>query len=144
MASAITNDGKKMILDHALRGTAIPGSGWKIHLAVAAYSPTEDTATLGSSNLVGASGGYTLESSSTGWPDSDLAADDTADSASAKAKDIVCAGAITDARYALLTDANGTTANRVVYAFWDLGGNKSVSSGQNLTLQDLELKFTDA
>ena len=45
---------------------------------------------------------------------------------------------------AILTDDNGTANSRVIYAYFDLGGSKSVDAGQTLTLQNLEMKLSDS
>jgi len=47
------------------------------------------------------------------------------------------------ARYAILTDDNGTQSAREVYAFWDLTSDRSVSDTQSLTLADLELRGSE-
>ena len=47
------------------------------------------------------------------------------------------------ARYAVLTDDNVTQGSREVYFYWDLVSDRSVSSGQTLTLQDMETRVTE-
>ncbi len=47
------------------------------------------------------------------------------------------------ARYAVLTDDNGTIGNRQVFCFWDLVSDRVVSVGQNLTLQNLEMQLAE-
>jgi hypothetical protein len=42
-----------------------------------------------------------------------------------------------------LTTDEGTVANRQILAFWDLSADRTVSVGQTLTLQNLELRFTE-
>jgi hypothetical protein len=44
----------------------------------------------------------------------------------------------------VLVDGNADPANDDVWAYWDLGGAKSVSSGQTLTLQDLEIDLLNS
>ena len=44
------------------------------------------------------------------------------------------------ARWAGMTDDNVTVANRKVWMYWDLGGDKSVTVGNPLTLQDLTFR----
>ncbi len=46
------------------------------------------------------------------------------------------------ARWAVLTDDNATVDSRQVLAYWDLGGDKSVTDGNPLTLADLTLRDT--
>lgn len=48
------------------------------------------------------------------------------------------------ASYAVLLDDNGTIANREVLAYWSLTSARSVSTGQTLTLQDLELRLLES
>lgn len=48
------------------------------------------------------------------------------------------------ARYAVLTDDNATVGNREVLAYWDLTSDRTVSDGQTLTLQDLEIDANES
>jgi len=48
----------------------------------------------------------------------------------------------TVARWAVLTDNNATIDSRVVIAWWDLSSGRSVSDGNSLTLEDLEIRLT--
>lgn len=79
-----------------------------------------------------------------------LTEDDTSDVAYVQVKDVVwtaAGGALpvsgNGARYAVLLDDNATVGLRQVIAFWDLSSDRSVSSGQTLTLQNLELRLTE-
>jgi hypothetical protein len=47
------------------------------------------------------------------------------------------------ARYAVLTDDNGTVASREVFQWWDLSSDRTVSDSQVLTLQDLQIDIRD-
>lgn len=93
------------------------------------------------------SGGISLAKNSTDfdvWTE-----DDTNNRAFIQLKDIVwtaSGGPIpasgSGAATAVLTDDNGTVTSREVYVEWDLGGARSVSSGQSLTLQNCEARIT--
>jgi len=41
----------------------------------------------------------------------------------------------------VLTDDNATPADRIIIAWWDLESARSVSDGQALTLQNLEVRL---
>jgi hypothetical protein len=45
------------------------------------------------------------------------------------------------ARYAVLTDDNGTVANREVWGYWDLNTTHTISDTQTLSLIDLEMRL---
>jgi hypothetical protein len=80
-----------------------------------------------------------------------LTEDDTNDRGLVQVKDIAwtaSGGSIpasgNGARYAVLTDDNGTVGSREVYAYWDLTADRTVSVGQTLTLQNLELRLNES
>jgi len=151
MASLWTNKGKYKILGWSFRGETIP-TNFYIALITSASAPTADTNTFADVTEIAAGNGYTaggtsLAKNSTDW---DVwTEDDTADDAYIQLKDIVwtaSGGPIpasgNGARYAILTDDNGTQSAREIYTSWDLSSDRSVSDGQSLTLQDCELKVT--
>ena len=96
-----------------------------------------------------ADGGYQLTPGATDfdvWNE-----DDAGDQGEIQIKDIVwtaSGGPIpssgSGARYAVLTDDNATVANREILAYWDLVSDRSVSSGQTLTLQDCEIDLNES
>ena len=143
MASVVTNRGKLHILTMAFRNTNPPdGSAFKVTLLNNSVSPNEDTNTQNdvSGGVIGTAADVTRDASGFNV----ATEDDSNDKALIQVKDVDFAGALTNARYAILTDANSTANDRVVYAVWDFGENKSVSAGQTLTLQDLEINLNDA
>ena len=80
-----------------------------------------------------------------------LTEDDGNDRGLIQVKDVVwtaSGGSIPDAgdgaRYAMLTDDDGTIANREAYQYWDLASNRTVSDGQTLTLQNLEIRINES
>ena len=125
-----------------------------IALVLASSVPDADTNLMSDLNEIAAGNGYTsggiaVERSAVGWDT--LSEDDANDRGSIQAKDIVwtaSGGSIPSsglgARYAVLTDDNGTVSLREVYAFWDLSTARSVSDGQPLTLQDAELRANES
>jgi hypothetical protein len=151
MASGVTNRGKKLLLDYVFRATALPANFY-VALVTSATAPTADTNTVSELTEIAAgngytSGGYSLTKNSTDFDV--LTEDDTNDKAIIQIKDVVwtaSGGAIpasgNGARYAVLTDYNATVGSRQVMAWWDLTSDRTVSSGQPLTLQDCELDIT--
>ncbi|MCC6630365.1 MAG: hypothetical protein IT340_23530 [Chloroflexi bacterium] len=149
MAGFVTNRGKKRELDVMYRGQNVPG-GFYVALVTAAAAPTVDTNLWSdlSANEVAAGNGYTAggQALARGTAGFDvLTEDDSADRAFVQAANIVwtaSGGPIpasgSGARYAVLLDDNGTPASREVLLVWDLGADRTVSSGQTLTLQDAE------
>jgi hypothetical protein len=155
MAGFVTNRGKKRELDVMYRGQNTPG-GFYLALVTAAASPTVDTNLWSdlSANEIAAGNGYTagglaISRNTTDWDV--LTEDDTADRALVQLKNIAwtasggpipASGA--GARYAVLLDDNATPANREVLIVWDLGADRTVSSGQTLTLVDSERRSNNA
>ncbi len=151
MASGMTNRGKKLLFDYVFRATALP-TNFYVALITSAVAPTADTNTFSELTEIAAGNGYTsggiaLTKNSTDFDV--LTEDDTNDKAIIQIKDLVwtaSGGAIpasgNGARYAILTDYNATMGSRQVLAWWDLTSDRTVSSGQPLTLQDCELDIT--
>jgi len=148
-----TNKGKMSILDAYFRANGAP-TNFYIALVTSATAPGPDTNVLGDLTEITAgngytSGGYQLSKNSTDFDT--LNEDDTNDRGDIQVKDVVwtaSGGSIpsagSGARYAVLTDDNGTIANREIIAYWDLSSDRQVSDGQSLTLQDLELRLTES
>jgi hypothetical protein len=151
MASGWTNRGKKLVLDYVFRATALPANFY-VALVTSATAPTADTNTMADLTEIAAgngytSGGYSLTKNSTDFDV--LTEDDTGDKALIQIKDVAwtaSGGTLpasgNGARYAVLTDYNATVSARNVLAWWDLVSDRSVSTGQPLTLQDCELDLT--
>jgi hypothetical protein len=150
MASNWTNRGRYKALEHVFRGAALP-TNFFVALITNAAVPTVDTNTLGELTQIASGNGYTTNGISLTKNATDfdvLTEDDTNDRALIQIKDLVwtaSGGTLpasgSGAYYAVLTDDNATPANRLVYAFHDLVGPISVSSGQPLTVQDIELRL---
>lgn len=146
-----TNYGKYYEKWAAYRGGTRP-TNFYVALVTSATAPGADTNTLGDLTEIAAGNGYTTGGYqlTPGATDFDvITEDDTNDLAKIQIKDVVwtASGALpasgSGARYAVLTDDNATVANRKVIAYFDLGADRSVSSGQTLTLEDLELRGTE-
>ena len=148
MASGVTNKGAHHLLSITLRN-ATEKTNYYIALVTSAATPTVDTNTLSQLTEIAAgngytTGGYSLTPNSTDFDV--LTEDDTADTAYIQIKDVVwtaSGGTLpasgSGARWAVLIDDNVTVGSREVYAWWDLTSDRSVSSGQTLTLQDLQM-----
>ncbi len=149
----ITNRGKLRIYQLAFQNYSPPGGGFAVALVTAAVAPTADIDLFSELTEITAGNGYSPGGLNVNRDavDFDVAAeDDINDRALVQIKDlswlanggpIPASGA--GARYAVLLDRNATVGSREVYAWWDLGGDKSVASGQSLVLQNLELRGTE-
>jgi hypothetical protein len=147
-----TNKGKYLALNVTFRNTGAP-TNFYVALVTSATAPTADTNTLSDLTQIAAgngytSGGYQLSRNSTDFDT--LNEDDTNDRGAIQIKDVswtASGGSIpasgNGARYAILTDDNGTVGSREVYAYWDLNADQSVGNGGTLTLQNLELRLTE-
>lgn len=151
MSSFMTNRGVYLLAAYAFRGATIPANFY-VALITSGTTPTVDTNTMADVTEIAAGNGYTsggfqLSRNSTDFDV--LSEDDTGDLGSLQIKDIVwtaSGGSIpasgNGARYAVLTDDNGTVGSREVYMWWDLTSDRSVSDGQTLTLQNCEMRLT--
>jgi len=148
-----TNKGKMSILEAYFRNTGAP-TNFYIALLTSATAPTQDSNLMSDHTEIAAgygytSGGYQLAKNATDFDV--LNEDDANDRGDIQVKDVVWSasgGPIpasgNGARYAVLTDDNGTVADREIYAYWDLSSDRSVSDGQDLTLQNLELRLNES
>lgn len=151
--AGFTNKGKYHLLNIVFVN-ATEKTNYYVALVTSATAPTADTNTLGQMTEIAAGNGYTTGGYqlTPGATDFDtIAEDDGNDKGLVKIKDVVwtaSGGSIPSsgggARYAILTDDNGTVANREVYAYWNLTADRSVGIGGVFTLQDLELDLTEA
>ena len=153
MASGRTNRGRYLELSYVYRG-ATPPTNFYVALCTSAVTPTVDINTLGELTEIAAgngytTGGYQLARNSTDFDV--LTEDDSGDLAKVQVKDVTwtaSGGSLpasgNGARWAVLTSDEATVANRQVFAWHDLVSDRSVSVGQPLTLQDLELRTTAA
>lgn len=115
-------------------------------------APVVDTNTFSQLTEIPAGNGYTTGGISIARNSTDfdvLTEDDTNDYSLIQIKDIVWTasggslpGSGSGARYACLTDDNATQASRDIIVGWDLASNRIVSSGQTLTIQNAEIRFS--
>lgn len=149
----VTNRGKFRSLEGRYRNTSVP-TNFFIALITSATAPTADTNTFADVTEIAAGNGYTAGGISLTRNATDfdvLTEDDTNDRALIQLKDIVwtaSGGSLpssgSGARYAILTDDNGTQSARAVEIYWDLTSDRTVSSGQTLTLQNCEIRYNEA
>lgn len=148
-----TNRGKKVILDYYLRRQGTLPTNFYVALFTSATAPTADTNLVSDLTQIATGNGYSSGGVQLAPNITDfdvMTEDDSADKGIVQAKDVVITASGGNmpasgngARYAGLTDDNGTVANRVIYFFWDLVSDRIVSVGQALTLQNLEMQLTE-
>lgn len=151
--AGFTNRGKYKMLDWCFRAATRP-TNFYVALVTSATAPTQDTDTLSQLTEIASgngytSGGYQLTPNATDFDT--LTEDDSGDKGLIQIKDIVwtaSGGTLpasgSGARYAVLLDDNVTVGSRIVIAYWDLTSDRSVSSGQTLTLQNCELDLNES
>lgn len=147
-----TNRGKYLALGVFFRGVAAP-TAFYMALVTSAAAPGADLNTLSELTEIAAGNGYTSGGISVARNATDFdvyTEDDANDRALIQIKDLVwtaSGGTLPasggGARYAVLTDDNVTVGSRQVVGFFDLSSDRSVSSGQTLTLQDCEFRLTE-
>lgn len=151
--AGMTNRGKKKLIDYYFRRQGTLPTNFYIALLTSAQAPGPDTNVLGDLTQIAAGNGYTsggIQVTPNTTDFDTMTEDDAADKSILQIKDIVWTasggsmpGSGNGARYAVLTDDNGTVANREVLFYWDLASDRVVSAGQTLTLQNLEMQLTE-
>ncbi len=148
-----TNKGKASVLEGIFRNAGVPAT-FNIGLVTSAVAPVADTNTFGQLTQIATGNGYVdgginIAKDATDWDV--LTEDDGNDRGLIQLKDMVwtaSGGPIPasgdGARYAALCDANATVGSREVWQFWDLVSDRTVSSGQTLTLQDCEIRINES
>lgn len=144
MASLMTNKAKYRILGMVLNNTTEPANYYAY--LINSGTPTNDTNTW-SELSAGKSTNYvtnplTLTPNSTDFPS--LTEDDTDNEGEVNIKPLVftASGGNLSGTWVIITDDNGTEANREVYFALDLGGTQQVSDGQTLTVSNTLIKIT--
>jgi len=136
-----------------LRGVSLP-TNFYLMLFTDASSPDSDSNVASDLTEIAAgngytTGGYSLTKNATDFDT--ISEDDSGNFGSLKIKDVVFladGGSIPasggGARYACLVDDDGTVADREIWIYWDLTSDRSVSSGQSITLADCEIKISES
>lgn len=151
--AGVTNRGKYALLEVFFRAGSVPTTLY-VPLFTSATAPTADTNTVGDLTQIATGNGYSDGGISLSRNSTDfdvLTEDDANDRALVQAKDLVwtaSGGSLPasggGARYAGITTDEGTVANRRVVSYFDLVSDRTVSSGQTLTLQNLEVRLTES
>ena len=147
-----TNKGKFRVMEFATEGGSVPAT-YYMALYTSDNTPDADTNVDGDLTDCPAGNGYTLGgvavAPSTGFDS--LTEDDSGDAATVQVVDVTwtaSGGEIPTSGNALyycaLTDANATTASREIYWYWSLGADRTVSDGQELTVQDAEIDLNES
>lgn len=149
MASGQTNKGKYRMLDGWWRGQNLPTNLYAA-LCTSATTPNADINTLSELTQIAAGNGYTTNGMSLSRNTTDfdvLTEDDANDRALVQLKDLVWTasggslpGSGNGARWLVITDDNATAGSRHVLGWFDLASDRTVSSGQTLTIQDAEFR----
>jgi len=146
-----TNRGKFLVLSYAFRGATRP-TNFYVALVTSAVAPNADINTLSQLTEIAAgngytSGGYQLTPGATDFDS--LVENDTDDRSELQIKDIVWTASGGNlpasgggARYAVLLTDEAVVGNRQVICAWDLVSDRTVSSGQPLTLQNCEIRIS--
>ena len=147
-----TNRGKYNTLAIKYRNVAEP-TNYYMFLATSATAPTADINTKSELTEIATGNGYTAGGISLNRDSTDfdvLTEDDTNDRALIQIKDLVWTASGGNlpasgngARYAILTDDNATLGSREVDTYFDLVSDRTVSSGQTLTLQNCEIRLSE-
>lgn len=143
-----TNRGKFNSLAIQYRG-ATPPTQYNLMLATNAVAPTADTNTMSELTEVTAgtgytSGGQTVNRNSTDFDT--LTETDASDLAEVQLKDYTwtaSGGSISNIRYVVLGDNNGTVGSREIDTFWDIGSTTTITTGNSLTFRDLTIRYTE-
>lgn len=151
--AGLTNRGKYLICQSFFRNTGAPTTFY-VALVTSAAAPTADTDTLSQLTEIANGNGYTTGGLAVARNATDfdvLTEDDSGDTAYVQIKDLVWTasggnlpGSGSGARYAVLVDDNATVGSRQVIAYWDLTADRTVSSGQSLTLQNCQLNLSES
>ena len=151
--AGMTNRGKKKILDYYFRRQGTLPTNFYVPLITSAVAPSPDLNTLSELTQIASGNGYTTNGISLTPNTTDfdvMTEDDTNDKAILQVKDLVWTasggnlpGSGNGARYAVLTDDNGTPGSRDVIAYWDLVSDRTISDTQTLTLQNCEIDLTE-
>lgn len=152
MASGFTNKGKYKMIRHLFdRGEALP-TNFNFVLVTSAFTPDADSNVMSQFTEIANGNGYTTNgiaraANATNFPTA--TEDDANDWAQVLILDLVWTASGGNlpvsggaARWCLMLDDNVTPSAREVYAWVDLGADRTVSDTQSLTLDDPILRLT--
>jgi len=150
--AGITNRGKALLLKLFFQGIEDPaGLSFFVALGTNDTPPTADSNTLADVSQIATGNGYTDGGLAVARDNVDwdvLTEDDVNDRALIQAIDQVwtaSGGSIPSggngARWAFLLTDEVTASTRQIIAYWDLAFDRTISTGQTLTLQNLELRL---
>lgn len=148
-----TNRGKKQVLNiFRDQGASLPATMY-VALTLNANAPTVNTNTFTELDEIAAGNGYTAGGIQVGLNTTDfdtITQDDANTKAFVQMRDLswtASGGTIPSsgdgARYCVITDNNATPANREVWFFQTLTSDRTISNGQQLTLEDLEISISE-
>lgn len=147
-----TNKGKYQVMGQWFRTSTKPTVLY-IALITSATAPVADINTFAEVTEITAGNGYVAGGTSVAFNSTDWdvwTEDDTNDRGLVQLKDMTWSasgGSIPSAgggaRYAIITDDNASQAAREIYFYFDLTSDRSVSDGQDLTLQDCEIRLNE-
>lgn len=148
-----TNKGKTKVLGISFVDVSVP-TNYYIALVTSANVPDADTNLMSDLTEIAAGNGYTAGgfSLTPGATDFDvLTEDDANDRGFVQIKNVAWIASGGDipssgdpARYAVLTDDNGTVDDREIYGFMDLIDNVTIPSGETLTLINITLRANES
>lgn len=148
-----TNKGKYQVLGQWARGETKPTNLY-IALITSAAAPGPDTNTFSEMTEIAAGNGYTAGGISLSFNSTDFdvwTEVDASDWALVQLKDIVWTAtggnlpsSGNGARYAIITDDNGTPSAREIYFYFDLGSDRTISDTQTLTLENTEIRLAES
>jgi hypothetical protein len=146
-----TNRGAYLMLGVFFRGATAP-STFYAPLYTSAIAPDQDRNTNADMTQIATGNGYSDGGASVARSAAGFdvyTEDDTNNRALVQCADIVYTASGGNlpssgngARYIGLTDDNATVANRQIIGLLDLVSDRTVSSGQSLTIQDAEFRIT--
>lgn len=151
--AGFANKGLFNMLGYSFVNVTVP-TNYYVALVTSAVTPDADTNTLGQLTQIAVGngyvdGGYELTPGAT---DFDVHTEnDTDNRGEVQIKDLIwtaSGGPIPatgdGARWAILTDDNATVGSREVMGYFDLTSDQAVSDGQTLTVQNMEMRLSEA
>jgi len=150
MASGWTNKGKMRLLE-TMRGVSLPTN---FYMALITSTPDADTNLMSDETEITAGNGYVTGGISLTKNATDfdvITESDASDYGEIQLKNIVwtaSGGNVpsggSGARFAVLTDDDGTIADREIWIYFDLSSNRTVSDTQTLTLTDCAARLSES